>query len=326
MNDILLLNAGLNKRIEQINRRITEILASESPELDEMARYTSLAGGKRLRPLMAILAFQISSEFEDPQRILDLAIAYELIHTASLVHDDIIDGASTRRGKPSLNDKYGMGNAIVVADYLFAVAYGIGSKYGEKISGIMAKAATKLAEGQINESVNLGNLTITEEKYLEIISGKTAYFFGAGAKCAAIAAGADDNTVSSMFDFAYNVGMAFQITDDILDIIGTEEGIGKPVFTDIKHNTITLPIIYSLTSDDKKMVNHLKLVIKGQRQDEESINIAKSFILRSGGIDYSVKRAKEYMGNAMAALKNTKKTPDLDILLELAGSVISRIA
>ncbi|EQD80649.1 Polyprenyl synthetase, partial [mine drainage metagenome] len=154
MNDILLLNAGLNKRIEQINRRITEILASESPELDEMARYTSLAGGKRLRPLMAILAFQISSEFEDTQRILDLAIAYELIHTASLVHDDIIDGASMRRGKPSLNDKYGMGNAIVVADYLFAVAYGIGSKYGEKISSIMAKAATKLAEGQIDESVN----------------------------------------------------------------------------------------------------------------------------------------------------------------------------
>ncbi|MHB1493282.1 MAG: polyprenyl synthetase family protein [Thermoplasmataceae archaeon] len=326
MKEPFLMNSGLTKIVEQINRRISEILVSESPELDEMSRYTSIAGGKRLRPLMAILAYQISSEYEDIQKILDLAIAYELIHTASLVHDDIIDGASMRRGRPSLNFKYGMANAIVVADYLFAMAYGIGSRYGTTISQIMAVAATKLAEGQINESINLGNLNITEEKYFEIISGKTAYFFGAGAKCAAIAANADSKTIDSMFDFAYNVGMAFQITDDILDLIGSEESMGKPVFTDIKHNAITLPIIYALLSDDTKMVNHLRLVMNGQRQDKESIDIAKAFILNSGGIDYSVSKAKKFMDNAMAALKNTKKTPDLEILLELAGSIISRIS
>jgi octaprenyl-diphosphate synthase len=326
MKEPFLMNSGLTKIVEQINRRISEILVSESPELDEMSRYTSIAGGKRLRPLMAILAYQISSEYEDIQKILDLAIAYELIHTASLVHDDIIDGASMRRGRPSLNFKYGMANAIVVADYLFAVAYGLGSRYGATISQIMAVAATKLAEGQINESINLGNLNITEEKYFEIISGKTAYFFGAGAKCAAIAANADPKTIDSMFDFAYNVGMAFQITDDILDLIGSEESMGKPVFTDIKHNAITLPIIYALLSDDTKMVNHLRLVMNGQRQDKESIDIAKAFILNSGGIDYSVSRAKKFMDNAMAALKNTRKTPDLEILLELASSIISRIS
>lgn len=326
MKEPFLMNSGLTKIVEQINRRISEILVSESPELDEMSRYTSIAGGKRLRPLMAILAYQISSEYEDIQKILDLAIAYELIHTASLVHDDIIDGASMRRGRPSLNFKYGIANAIVVADYLFAVAYGLGSRYGATISQIMAVAATKLAEGQINESINLGNLNITEEKYFEIISGKTAYFFGAGAKCAAIAANADPKTIDSMFDFAYNVGMAFQITDDILDLIGSEESMGKPVFTDIKHNAITLPIIYALLSDDTKMVNHLRLVMNGQRQDKESIDIAKAFILNSGGIDYSVSRAKKFMDNAMAALKNTRKTPDLEILLELASSIISRIS
>jgi octaprenyl-diphosphate synthase len=326
MKEPFLINSGLNKRVEQINARINEILVSESPDLDEMAKYTSLAGGKRLRPLMAILAYQISSQYEDIERILDLAIAYELIHTASLVHDDIIDGAITRRGKPSLNYKYGMANAIVVADYLFAVAYGLGSKYGTEISQIMASAATKLAEGQINESINLGNLNISEEKYFEIISGKTAFFFGAGAKCAALAANADVITVNSMFQFAYNVGMAFQITDDILDIVGSEEAMGKPIFTDIKHNAITLPVIFALKSNDEKLVNHLKLVINGQRQDEESVDIARAFILKSGGIDYSISKAKWFMDQAMAALKNTKKTPDLEILLELASSIISRIS
>ncbi|BAB60226.1 farnesyl pyrophosphate synthase [Thermoplasma volcanium GSS1] len=313
---------ALHSKIEEVNERLFEVVKSEEPDLDRMAKYTIEAGGKRFRPLLTILAFESSTD--DPYfKILDLAAGYELIHTASLIHDDIIDDSPMRRGRPTLSYKEGINNAIVVADYLFAKAYELGSRYGPLVSKVMADASSRLAEGQILEAVNLGNLDITEDTYYKIIENKTAHFFEACALGATIVAEADRPTREILSNFAFNLGMAFQVTDDILDIVGDDRYTGKPTFVDIKHDALTLPIIYALRNSNDNDRRAIIDMINGRREINKSL--LKDIFLKSGSIDYSFSVAKQYITKSMDYLKKAKKSPDIDLLMELAFIVIDRI-
>ncbi len=324
MGEVLNIKMDVSGKLEMINKRIEEVLQTDNQELTDMSLYTLRSGGKRLRPLIVMLVYELNED-EDIERVLDLAVAYEIMHSASLIHDDIIDEADERRGSPSLHIKYNIPDAIVTGDFLFSVAYRLGATYGKEVSSIVATAARKLAEGQIMESRNLKNLKISEETYFNIISNKTAYFFGAGAKSAAVVARASKEMQENMFKFAYNVGMAFQITDDVLDIVGKEENLGKKPFTDFKHSALTLPMIQALKSPDGENVKNLIHVIKGERTDFESITQAKQFLVNSGAVDYSIGIAKNYIEEAIRAMKSANKTPDLETLLQIAYSVVSRI-
>lgn len=324
MKDFLEWEIGLHGKVEEINERLIESIFSDQEDLYRMSKYIIEAGGKRFRPLLTILAYEISSD-EPYEKILDLAAGYELIHTASLIHDDIIDNAGTRRGKPTLNAKEGVNNAIVVGDYLFAKAYELGSRYGPVVSKIMADGSSRLAEGQILEAINLGNLSLSEDTYLEIISKKTAHFFAACAHGATTAAGADQNITNSLTNFAFNLGMAFQVTDDILDIVGDEERIGKPVFADISHSAITLPIIYALQNSNDAQKARLTGIIRGRDSRADSRDKAKEIFVKTGALDYSFAKAKDYTQKALNSLKLSGKSPDLDLLMELAMIVIERI-
>ncbi len=322
MKSFLEWESALHRKVEEVNERLYSIIRSSEPDLDRMSRYTIEAGGKRFRPLLTILAYQSSTD-ESYEKILDLAAGYELIHTASLIHDDIIDDSSMRRGRETLNYKDGINNAIVVGDYLFAKAYELGSRYGPKVSKIMADASSRLAEGQILEAMNLKNLNITEETYYKIIENKTAHFFEACALGATVAAGAEEDVVESLSKFAFNLGMAFQVTDDILDITGDDKYTGKPTFVDIKHDALTLPIIYALKNsreDDRNTI--LNMLNNKEEIDKKRL---KEIFLRSGSIDYSFSIAKKFIETAMGYLKNAKKSPDIDLLMELALIVIERI-
>ena len=314
---------GLHGKVDEVNRRLLEIIYTDQTDLYEMAKYTVEAGGKRFRPLLTILAYEVSCDLPY-QNILDLAAGYELIHTASLIHDDIIDNSSTRRGKPTLNNIYGLNHAIVVGDYLFAKAYEMGSRYGPVVSKIMADASSRLAEGQTLEAVNLGNMHMTEETYIEIISNKTAHFFEACAMGATNAAGASESISTSLRDFAFNLGMAFQVTDDILDIVGDSAKLGKPVFVDIKHNAITLPIIHTLRKADPEVTKEILEALK--RGDDSGIDKRfKELMVTTGAIDYSFQVAKAYSQKALKALRLAERSPDLDLLMELAMIVVERI-
>ncbi|MCY0851262.1 MAG: polyprenyl synthetase family protein [Thermoplasma acidophilum] len=312
----------LHSKVEEVNARLLETVKSEEPDLDRMARYTIEAGGKRFRPLLTILAYESSTD-EPYFKILDLATGYELIHTASLIHDDIIDNSPMRRGRPTLSYKEGVNNAIVVADYLFAKAYELGSRYGPIVSKVMADASSRLAEGQILEAVNLGNLNISEDTYYRIIENKTAHFFEACARGATIAANADLNTRNMLSGFAFNLGMAFQVTDDILDITGDDKYTGKPTFVDIKHDALTLPIIYALHNSDENDRDKIVGMINGSIEIDK--DLLKKIFLRSGAIDYSFGIAKRFITSAMDYLKNVTRSPDIDLLMELALMVIDRI-
>lgn len=324
MKDFFEWQSGLSSKIEEVNQTLLKNIHTEQEELYDMSRYSIDAGGKRFRPLLTILSFEISCR-EPYQKILDLSAGYELIHTASLIHDDIIDGSSLRRGRPSVNAKFGINNAIVVGDYLFAKAYELGSRYGPTVSKIMADAASLLAEGQILEAVNLGNLAMNEDTYYEIIKKKTAMFFSACALGATYVAGSDPITQKNLTDFAYNLGMAFQITDDIIDVVGNEKKMGKPSFVDLEHNAITIPMIIALRNAEKRDADKLRKILTTGSADEQSKNELKEILVSSGSIDYSFSVAKKYIENALKSLQMTDRSSDLDLLVDLATIVINRI-
>ncbi|MHB1440623.1 MAG: polyprenyl synthetase family protein [Cuniculiplasma sp.] len=324
MSEVLKVSMDLSGKLDLINRRLTEVLKTDNDRLNSMAYYAVSSGGKRLRPLIVLLVYELNTT-KPIENALDLAVAYEIMHSASLIHDDIIDEAEERRGNQCLYKKYGTNDAIVAGDYLFSLAYKMGASYGMEVSNVVAKAAQKLAEGQIQESTNLGNFQISEETYFNIITNKTAYFFGAGAKTAAMIAGSSPTDQENMFNFAFNVGMAFQIADDILDIVGKEEAIGKTPFTDIKHSTLTLPMIYALKQGNERETQLLKDVLKGRKTDSESIQKAKQFLIDSGSVDYSLEKAKGFIDSAIESEKTAKISPNLQTLFEIAYSVISRI-
>lgn len=313
---------GLHGKVEEVNEVLLQNIYTSQQELFRMSKYVIEAGGKRFRPLLTILAYEISSS-ESYRKILDLAAGYELIHTASLIHDDIIDNSKVRRGVPTLNYSEGESNAIVVGDYLFAKAYELGSRYGPVVSKIMADASSNLAEGQILEATNLGNLNLDEIIYLEIISNKTAKFFGACAEGATTAAGAPEEVRNNLTSFAYNLGMAFQVTDDIMDIVGDQRKMGKPVLADIGHEAITLPSIYALKHSSAQQRDTLRNALTGKEQvPAEEI---KSIFMETGSIDYSFQKAKSFIGKALNSLGKTERSADLDLLMELALIVIDRI-
>lgn len=311
--------SNLQAKILQINDRLVKSVYTTQADLYEMARYTIDSGGKRFRPLLTILVFSMISDkpYED---ILDLAAGYELIHTASLIHDDIIDGAEIRRGRLTLNKRYGLQNAIVVGDYLFAKAYELGSRYGPAVSKIMADGSSRLAEGQTIEYMNRGNLYLSEKTYLDIIAGKTAHFFEACARGSSVAAGGSPEITDFVSLFAFNLGMAFQITDDILDFISTEDREGKPTFNDIKENIMTLPLIRSISlgGTESRVINILK--------NGGPVSEMKEVLLKDGSIEYSFDVASKYIQTAISYLRKTEKSPNIDTLMDLAMIVIDRIS
>ncbi len=315
--------SSLSEKITKINTSLIESIYTDQKELYQMSKYIVEAGGKRFRPLLTILAYEIAST-EPYEKILDLASSCELIHTASLIHDDIIDNAPTRRGKKTLNSLYGLDNAIVVGDYLFAKAYELGSRYGYEVSKIMSDCASQLAEGQILEYMNLGKLDLAEEAYLEIISKKTAYFFSVCTLAATTAAHSPPELKKNLSDFAFNLGIAFQITDDILDIVGEEAKLGKAVFADIKHNAITLPTIHALKNADS-YYERLVEIIKFPTGDADNKNELKKILAKTGSIDYAFNKAKYYVEESMKALNKSGSSEDINLLMDLAMIVIDRI-
>ncbi len=313
--------SSLQTKIGEINQRLLDSIQTNQRELYEMSKYTIEAGGKRFRPLLTILVYGIATD-EPYSKILDLAAGYELIHTASLIHDDIIDRADLRRGRKTLNSSYGMENAIVVGDYLFAKAYELGSRYGPEVSKIMADGSSRLAEGQTLEFINRGNLKINEETYLEIIAGKTAHFFEACAMGAAVAAEGSYDIVEHLSSFAFNLGMAFQVTDDVLDFISSEETEGKPVLHDMMESTITLPVIHAMqVSDDARTRVESILMDESPSQDD-----LKKLLVETGSIEYAFNVANDYIQKAVSSLQMTGRSPNLNTLMDLAMIVIDRIS
>jgi len=239
-------------RIESIrdlvNANLEAIIAEQSSEFGQVAEVSGqvvLAGGKRIRPIMVMLAYEIAGG-EDLDEIIPFAMSNEFIHTASLVHDDINDESPTRRGNDTIHSKYGQAKAIIAGDWLFSQGFGLGGRYDKEVVDVMAHYCSKLASAEFTQIDHILDLSTSPEDYLEIVSGKTAGPFAAGCKGAALIAKASQEACQKLFDFGMQIGIAFQLVDDLLDIRG-DERMGKPRGSDVYEGKMTLPIIHALT-------------------------------------------------------------------------------
>ena len=231
-----------------VNANLEAIIAEQSSEFGQVAEVAGdvvLAGGKRIRPIMVMLAYEIAGGL-DLDEIIPFAMSNEFIHTASLVHDDINDESLKRRGHDTIHSKYGQAKAIIAGDWLFSQGFGLGGRYDKEVVDVMAHYCSRLASAEFTQIDHILDLSTSPEDYLEIVSGKTAGPFAAGCKGAALIANASEEACQRLFEFGMQIGIAFQLVDDLLDIRG-DDRMGKPRGSDVYEGKMTLPIIHALT-------------------------------------------------------------------------------
>jgi octaprenyl-diphosphate synthase len=233
--------------LARVERKMEQLLTSREPLLSEVALHLILGGGKRVRPAVALLVFKACGG-RDVTDVIDVAIALELIHSATLLHDDIIDGGETRRGRPSAFQRYGLANTLVTGDFLFSKAFELCGRFEERIVSWAADACVSLTEGEVMQGRFRRNPGTTADDYLEIIARKTASLFSQGARVAAHLAGVDARRTEAMGLCGFNIGMAFQIIDDILDVEG-DARTGKPVGIDLRDGNPSLPLVLAVAQD-----------------------------------------------------------------------------
>jgi geranylgeranyl pyrophosphate synthase len=214
-------------------------------EVAEVSGRILLAGGKRLRPILVHLAYELAGG-QNLDEIMPLSLASEFIHTATLVHDDINDEALTRRGEKTMHALVGQPKAIIGGDWLFVQGFGLGGRYRKEVVDVMASFCSRLASAEFSQLDHVLDLSTSPEDYLEIVKGKTAGPFAAGCQGAALVANASESECQALFDFGLELGIAFQLVDDLLDIRG-DERMGKPRGADIYEGKMTLPLIHALT-------------------------------------------------------------------------------
>jgi geranylgeranyl pyrophosphate synthase len=235
--------------LSKVEAKMESLLLSREPLLSEVALHLISGGGKRVRPAVALLVFKACGG-RDVTDMIDVAIALELIHSATLLHDDIIDGGETRRGRPSAYQRYGLANTLVTGDFLFSKAFELCGRFEEQIVRWAADACISLTEGEIMQGRFRRNPETTLDDYLEIIARKTASLFSQGARVAAHLAGMDTRGTEAMGLCGFNIGMAFQVVDDILDVEG-DARTGKPVGIDLRDGNPSLPLVLAVAQDDE---------------------------------------------------------------------------
>ena len=297
-----LLDEETIKDLELVEEEIHKNIESNPQLLGEIAGYLINAGGKRIRPALVLLSYKAHSG-KNVKEVVPIAAAIELIHTASLLHDDINDKSMLRRGQITANRKYGQLNALVAGDFLFVKAFRIGGMYEWEIVKTIADACTNLGEGEILQNLYKYDTNLTMETYLETIDKKTSSLIKACLKIGAILAQAPIEQVEAIFNYGYNIGMAFQITDDILDIIAEENQFGKPIGKDISEGQLCALSIHAFKNSSSEKVETLEKYFKNKENTEEEIKEAISIIKDSNAVNFSYELAKKYADKAHEELK-----------------------
>ncbi|MFZ0888875.1 MAG: polyprenyl synthetase family protein [Candidatus Binataceae bacterium] len=233
-----------------VEAKLSRLLDSREQLISEICHYLVDGGGKRLRPVFILLVYRACGGAEETVGdAVDASIALELIHSATLLHDDIIDGGTLRRGKPSAYTRFGLGPTMVAGDYLFCRAFELCGRFEEHLVRTAAGACIQLTEGEVMEGRMRHNEAVSVKDYMAVIGRKTASLFAAGGRVAADLAQVPDRTASAMEELGNSIGLAFQMIDDVLDILGPEEKIGKPVGSDLRAGTPSLPVVLGLETE-----------------------------------------------------------------------------
>ena len=296
---------------------LREALASPTPMISEVGTHLVQSGGKRLRPALYLLAAK-SCEGFDREKVMPLAAAVELIHMASLVHDDVIDRAETRRGTATANAKWGNQVAVLTGDYMFAQAFSMVSRkgYTEDIGRRLAALVQGLCAGEIMQDSALYTAEHTLAEYEQRIAMKTADFLSICCELGGMVGGASSETCEGLKAYGKAVGMAFQITDDLLDITGDEERIGKPAGNDIRQGVVTLPVIRALEASPD--CDELRAIVTCRDMTDDMVARAIEIVRASDGVDQAQARADLYLEEARRVLPEAVGGEAREAFLEAA--------
>ena len=320
------LAAYLATDMEKVGALIRERMASEhAPRIPEVTAHLVEAGGKRLRPMLTLAAARMCG-YDGPYHI-HLAATVEFIHTATLLHDDVVDESEQRRGRPTANLLWDNQSSVLVGDYLFARSFQLMTEPGSmRVMRILSNAAATIAEGEVLQLTAARNLATDEAIYLQVVRGKTAALFSAATEVGGVIAGAEDTQVQALFDYGDALGIAFQIVDDLLDYQGDSTATGKNVGDDFRERKLTLPVIKAVAKADADERAFWVRTIEKGRQEESDLAQALALLGKHGTIEATRDDALDWAAKAKAALAPLPAHEVKDMLTDLADYVVSRIS
>jgi len=311
----------IEQDLAQVERSLTGNLNSSISLMNEASVHLIKAGGKRLRPAFALLSAKLFQD--DLEKVIPLAVALELIHMASLVHDDVIDNSSIRRGKKTVKSAWGNRVSVYAGNYILARALALVSTYKRSdIINVLAKASMQICEGEIYQMMSCYNVNLGLKNYLRRIERKTALLIAVSCQLGAMICNASKEEITALRRYGYYLGMAFQITDDILDFIADEETLGKPTGSDIRQGVITLPALYAL-----KYSKHRSKLARLLSSPEACLNEADkiiAIIIDSDGIDYAYWVTEHFAHKAKKQLQLLPEVPIKKNMYDLAHFILKR--
>jgi len=317
--------APIAPKLEAVEVELRKMLQSEIPVVRRLAEYVS-SGGKRVRPVLVLLASKFCG-YESDEDVRYGAI-FELIHTATLIHDDVIDHASIRRGRPSLNAKWGNTLSILFGDFLFLQATQnalVGRNW--QILELFADVATRMIEGELIQNECLYSLNVTKKTYFDILERKTAFLFAGCVKTGAILAGRDETICDDMFKFGTGLGRAFQLVDDLLDYTSTSDQLGKPAFSDLYEGKLTLPMLSLLEKAPDKATPIIKRVWENDSPTilAEDANMLRELLNQYGALDETRELARQASRAACDSLPIAVGNPQIaELLQEIPETLLER--
>ena len=309
----------ISNQLQRFESELKRVLESDSVIIRQITEHMNSASGKRLRPALLFL-----TSGDNNQRSLYPALAIELIHAATLLHDDVIDESSIRRGLVTVNHKWNNLISVLMGDYLFAKSFELLVK--AEIPGLMdtfSKATERVSVGELNQAFYTGNFDIDEDTYFKVIADKTASLFACSAEAGALCSGQDNHTREMLREYGENLGLAFQIVDDLLDLIGESKKTGKGLGSDIREGWVTLPLIFALKNEDGKSKQHFKNILGGDVAPSDIEKVVK-FVKNYGGIEYAEQKARGYVQKSIAILRGLDGLPMKPALEELANLAAAR--
>ncbi len=315
--------ARVGADLARIEEEINRLLVSDIPLISLVGRYIMDSGGKRLRPLLMILAARLCG-YRGTQDV-PLAVVFEFLHAATLLHDDVVDHAEIRRSKPAANTIWGNAGVVLVGDFLYSKSILMAIGYQDiRVLEVLLDATTKMSEGEVLQLVNSDNLEISEKEYLKVIVRKTAVLIGAACQVGAIFGGGGTAEERALSAYGHNLGIAFQLIDDTLDFTGEAEELGKPVGNDIQEGKATLPLIHALRNAKPAERLRLRQIFSSEEITARDEMELKNLVVRTGGIEYTRELAAMHANQARKALRIFPDGPAKEILDDTAGYVVCR--
>lgn len=311
--------------LDEVNALIRARMASKhAPRIPEVTAHLVEAGGKRLRPLLTLATARMCG-YDGPYHVY-LAATVEFIHTATLLHDDVVDESKKRRGRPTANLLWDNKSSVLVGDYLFARSFQLMTETGNlRVLRILSDAAATIAEGEVLQLTAAQDLSTTEAIYLQVVRGKTAALFSAATEVGGVIAGRPEEEVKALFDYGDALGIAFQIVDDLLDYWGSD-ATGKNVGDDFRERKLTLPLIKAFAAASEEEKAFWKRVIEKGDQRDGDLEKAIELLNKHGALEATRQEALAWAARAKAAMESLPQSELRDLLIDLNDYVVSRVS